>query len=127
MNEAERHYFPVEGNNYLPAHAEIGGAPDLGCALRMGIHDDAIDVEYWQQPDGTWAAVCMLTRSGVGVSVGAISEERIFNYVAAAMERFWEYLARQEALTPQLRLIRRFERHPLRFRRVSCPTVGIGN
>lgn len=87
----------------------------------MGITDEAIDVEYWQQSDGTWVATCRLTQTGVGVTVGASSEDRIFGHVGTAMDRLWDYLGRQRALPDQLRLLLRFHRHPLRFRRVAAP------
>jgi hypothetical protein len=87
----------------------------------VGITDEAIEVKYWQQPDRTWVATCVLTQSGVGVTVGGTTQDRVFDHAATAMDRLWTYLGRQSDLPDQLRLLLRFHRHPLRFRRISAP------
>lgn len=89
----------------------------------MGIRDEAIEIEYWRRPAGGWAAICLLTGDGVGITVAALTRERVFAQAMTAMEHFWDYAGRQASPPPNLRLVLRFRRHPLRFRRVPPPAA----
>jgi hypothetical protein len=89
--------------------------------MPMGITDDAVEIEYWRHPDGGWSAFCLLSSDGVGITVGAPTEDKLFLNAATGMERLWEYLSRQPALPAGLRLLLRFRNHPLRFHRIESP------
>jgi hypothetical protein len=74
----------------------------------------AIEVEYWREDDGTWAAHSAL----LGVSATANSEPEIFGAMADAIDEFWDILnQRYASLSDELRNLLAVRYQNLLFRK----------
>jgi hypothetical protein len=73
----------------------------------------AIQVDYWEEPDGTWTALS----PALGVSASAATMERIFPALAASVEKLWGALNRKfDVLPDNQRRLLNHRLSPLSFR-----------
>ena len=73
----------------------------------------AIEVEYWREDDGTWAAHSPV----LGVTAVAESEVELFAEAAEVVEEFWDILnERYATLSDDLRSLLDLRYQSLRFR-----------
>jgi predicted RNase H-like HicB family nuclease len=73
----------------------------------------AIEVEYWQEDDGTWAALSPL----LGVSALADTQAELFGATVEAIDEFWEILnQRYASLSDDLRKLLAVRYQNLLFR-----------
>lgn len=74
----------------------------------------AIEVEYWQEDDGTWTAHSPV----LGVTAVADSEGELFAEAAEAIDEFWDLLnERYATLSEDLRELLDLRYQSLRFER----------